>query len=80
MLFDRFWDPKNGRQIGFLLGVFDHFEVDFLCQFRKESLPPNVGYRRDQITDDMLKSPFELYNFIYSSSRQGKVWHKLYTI
>ena len=33
MLFDRFWDPKNGRQIGHLLGVFDHFGGVFLGPF-----------------------------------------------
>ena len=33
MIFDRFWDPKNGRQIGHFLGVFDNFEVDFLRPF-----------------------------------------------
>ena len=44
--------------------------------YRQRKFSPNVGYRRDQITHAMLNSPYDIYNFIYGSSRLGIVQNK----
>ena len=39
--------------------------------FRPEKLSPNIGYRRNGITDEMIDNPALLYRFVYGSSSTG---------
>ena len=69
MLFDRFWDPKNGRKIAYLLGVFYYFGGLFLGPFWVFS---GVGFAlRGQFSRYTKSQPFKGVRAVRVAVRLG---------
>ena len=43
-------------------------------KFDPSKLSPSIGYRRSEITQEMLDDPYKLHEFIYGSSRSGRAY------
>ena len=51
--------------------LFENVDTFHDKPFRPEKLSPNIGYRRNGITDEMIDNPALLYRFVYGSSSTG---------